>query len=142
MENRALLAATWSSTKWSNRAPQGRVLIRGFAGTPHNQDMMEKSDEELTSIVLSELKEIMDIKPDAKPLFSRFYRWTLGMSQYTMGHLDRVEMIEHICDKTPGLAAAGGCFRGVGVPNCIAGGERAALKLIADVGLDYFEEIV
>lgn len=142
VENRALLAATWSSTKWSNRAPEGRVLIRGFAGTPHNQDMMEKSDEELTSIVLSELKEIMDIRSDAEPLFSRFYRWTLGMSQYTMGHLDRVEMIEHICDKTPGLAAAGGCFRGVGVPNCIAGGERAALKLITDVGLDYFEEIV
>lgn len=142
VENRALLAATWSSTKWVNRAPQGRVLIRGFAGTPHNQDLMEKSDEELTAIVLDELKEIMDINPDAKPLFSRFYRWTLGMSQYTMGHLDRVETIEAICAQTPGLGAAGGCFRGVGVPNCIAGGERAALKLIADCGLNYFEEIV
>ena len=142
VENRALLAATWSSTKWANRAPQGRVLIRGFAGTPHNQHLMEKSDEELTAIVLEELREIMDIKPDAKPLFSRFYRWTLGMSQYTMGHLGRVEIIERLCEETSGFAAAGGCFRGVGVPNCIAGGERAALKLIADCGLDYFEEIV
>lgn len=141
VENRALLAATWSSIKWSNRAPEGRVLIRGFAGTPHNQDLMEKSDEEITAIVLSELKEIMDIKPDAEPLFSRFYRWTLGMSQYTMGHLDRVETIERICENTHGLAAAGGCFHGVGVPNCIAGGEKAALKLLADCGIDYFEEI-
>jgi len=141
VENRALLAATWSSNKWENRAPQGRVLLRGFCGTPHNQELMEKSDEELTDIILEELREIMDIKPVAQPLFSRFYRWHLGMSQYTMGHLDRVEKIEEVCAATPGLAAAGGCFRGVGVPNCIEGGERAALKVLRDCGIGYSEEL-
>lgn len=139
VENRALLAATWSSTKWENRAPEGRVLIRGFAGTPHNQELMEKSDEELTDIILEELREIMDIKPDTRPLFSRFYRWTKGMSQYTMGHVGRVETIEQVCADTQGLAAGGGCFRGVGVPNCIESGERAALKVLADYGSTYQE---
>lgn len=136
-EERNLLAATWSSTKWSNRAPEGRVLIRGFIGTPHNQEVMERTDEELTEVVLQELREVMGINPDAKPLFSRFYRWHLGMSQYTIGHLDRVELIEHVCETTKGLATAGGCFRGVGVPNCIEGGERAARKILADYGVEY-----
>lgn len=139
VENRNLLAATWSSTKWSNRAPEGRVLIRGFIGTPHNQHVMEKSDEELTAIVLQELVEVMGVSPEAKPLFSRFYRWTLGMSQYTMGHLDRVEFIEQRAAETHGLALGGGCFRGVGVPNCIESGERAAIKIMADYGITYTE---
>lgn len=140
VEERSLLAATWSSTKWSNRAPEGYVLIRGFCGTPHNQELMAtKSDEELTAIVLEELREIMDVKADAVPLFSRFYRWELGMSQYTLGHLDRVETIERICAKTPGLAAGGGCFRGVGVPNCLDSGEAAVYKIFKDFDLEYSE---
>lgn len=137
VENRNLLAATWSSTKWSNRAPEGRVLIRGFIGTPHNQEVMEKTDAELTEIVHQELIEVMGLNPKAKPLFSRFYRWHLGMSQYTMGHLDRVECIERRVSETKGLAVAGGCFRGVGVPNCIEGGEAAARKVLSDYGIIY-----
>lgn len=141
VEERALLAATWSSTKWTNRAPEGRVLIRGFCGTPHNQELMEKSDEELTQIVLDELREMMDIHPGAQPLFSRFYRWHLGMSQYTMGHLDRVETIERVAAVTKGLGSGGGCLRGVGVPNCIEAGERAAMKVLADCEISYLEEL-
>lgn len=135
VEQRALLAATWSSNKWSNRAPEGRVLIRGFIGTPHNQDIMERSDEELTEIVLNEFREILGVPATAKPVFSRFYRWTLGMAQYTMGHLDRVETIEARCDALVGVAVGGGCLRGVGVPNCIESGERAARKVLSDLGL-------
>lgn len=140
VEERSLLAATWSSTKWSNRAPEGYVLIRGFCGTPHNQELMDThNDEELTEIVLQELREIMDIKAGAEPLFSRFYRWELGMSQYTIGHLDRVETIERICAETSGLAASGGCFRGVGVPNCLESGESGVYKIFTDLGIEYCE---
>lgn len=141
VEQRALLAATYSSTKWINRAPEGRVLVRGFCGTPHNQELMEKSDEELTEIILDELREIMDIRPGAQPLFSRFYRWHLGMSQYAMGHLERVETIERVAAATCGLDVGGGCLRGVGVPNCIESGERAAMKVLSDYQLCYVEEL-
>ena len=34
VEKRALLAATYSSTKWPGRAPKGTVLLRGFVGGP------------------------------------------------------------------------------------------------------------
>ena len=136
IEKRDLLAATWSSTKWCNRAPEGRVLIRGFIGTPHNQDVMQKSDEGLTGIVLSELRTVMGIDENAKPLFSRFYRWTMGMAQYTMGHLDRVETIEARTAVIPGVAVGGGCLRGVGVPNCIESGEAAARKVLGDLGFE------
>lgn len=134
VEERALLAATYSSTKWSNRAPEGRVLLRGFIGTPHNQEIMERSDGELVEIVLNEMRAVLGVRDGAAPLFTRFYRWTNGMAQYTMGHLDRVEAIEARENAIDGLAVAGGCLRGVGVPNCFESGERAADKVLGDLG--------
>ena len=136
VEKRDLLAASWSSTKWPGRAPEGRVLIRGFAGTPKNQAVMDLPDEELIARVLDELRHVMGLPSDVEPLFARLYRWNLGMSQYKLGHLDRVETIEQRSAEMPGLACAGGCFRGVGIPNCIDGGEAAARKVLTDFDID------
>lgn len=142
VENRALMAATYSSTKWPGRAPKGKVMFRGFVGGPQNQEIMEKSDEELFEIVLSEMRSILGIRADAKPLFKRLFRWHRGMPQYTLGHLDRVAQIEERCEATPGLALAGGSYRGVGVPNCIESGERAATKVLTEWGIELEEDRV
>ncbi|MCL2680269.1 MAG: protoporphyrinogen oxidase [Coriobacteriia bacterium] len=140
IEKRDLLAASWSSTKWPGRAPDGKILIRGFAGTPKNQAIMDASDEQLIATVLDELCQVMNIPQKAQPLFARLYRWTLGMSQYKMGHLDRVQTIEARTAATRGLACAGGCLRGVGIPNCIDGGEAAARKILAEFDLHYHDD--
>ena len=140
VEKRALLAATYSSTKWPGRAPKGTVLLRAFIGGPNNQTVMEKSDEEIREIALAELRSILGINPEAKPLFSRFYRWTLGMPQYSVGHLDRVELIEARSAEIPGLALAGGSYRGVGLPNCIESGEAAVGKILGEWGIEFADE--
>jgi oxygen-dependent protoporphyrinogen oxidase len=64
------------------------------------------------------------------------------MPQYTLGHLDRVTLIENHSAQTPGLAFAGGSFRGVGVPNCIESGERAVSKILSEWGIDLTEDHV
>jgi len=140
VEARALMAATYSSSKWPGRAPPGRALLRGFIGGPHNQDIMERSDEELVQIVLSEFQEIVGLNPKAKPIFYRLYRWPRGMPQYTLGHLERVELIEKRSGEIPGLALAGGSYRGVGIPNCIESGERAVSKILNEWGIDLAED--
>lgn len=142
VEGRSLMAATFSSTKWPRRAPKGKVLMRGFVGGPHNQAIMEKSDEELVDIVLNEMRDIIGIDRAAQPLFARVYRWHLGMPQYTVGHLGRVETIEQTCEQTPGLALAGGSYRGVGIPNCIESGERAVSKVLGEWGIELEEDKV
>ncbi len=142
VEKRSLLAATYSSTKWPGRAPQGAVLLRGFVGGPNNQAVMEKSDDEIREIALAELRDILGINPNAKPLFSRFYRWTLGMPQYSMGHLDRVELIEERSKAVAGLALAGGSYRGVGLPNCIESGEAAVSKVLGEWDIELAEDKV
>ncbi len=142
IERRALMAATYSSTKWPGRAPKGKVLLRGFVGGPHNQAILEHSDAELIQIVHSEFQEIIGLNPKAKPLFTRLYRWPLGMPQYTLGHLDRVELIERRSADIKGLALAGGSYRGVGLPNCIESGERAVSKILNEWGIDLAEDHV
>ena len=100
---------------------------------------MEKTDAEISEIALAELRSILGLNPKAEPLFSRFYRWTLAMPQYSMGHLDRVELIEARSALIPGLALAGGSYRGVGLPNCIESGEAAVAKVLAEWGVEFVE---
>jgi len=140
VEHRALMAATYSSSKWQGRAPPGKVLMRGFVGGQHNQKIVYRSDEELVQMVLDEFRNIVGLSPNAKPLFSRVFRWHLGMPQYTLGHLERVALIEDRCAKIPGFAIAGGSYKGVGVPNCIESGEQAISKVLGEWGIVLAED--
>lgn len=142
IENKPVMAVTMSSAKWPDRAPEGRVLLRGFVGGPRNQGIMDKSDEELVEIVRQQLIDMLGLKADAKPLFSRVFRWTKGMPQYTMGHLDRMDELETLTAAVPGLAFAGGSYRGVGIPNCLESGEGAVSKVLGDFGIELEEDSV
>jgi oxygen-dependent protoporphyrinogen oxidase len=142
VEKRNLMAATYSSTKWPGRAPAGKVLLRGFVGGPHNQEIVSRSDEELVETVLGEMRSILGVSASAQPLFSRVFRWNRGMPQYTLGHLDRVESIEERSGAIEGLALAGGSYRGVGIPNCIESGERAATKVLGEWDMQLAEDAV
>ena len=52
------------------------------------------------------------------------------MPQYNVGHLDRVERIETRLKRFPTLALAGKSYRGVGIADCIHGGETAAEGIV------------
>jgi oxygen-dependent protoporphyrinogen oxidase len=135
VEKRPLLAVTLSSSKWPDRSPADRVLMRGFIGGPQNQHLLEASDDELIETVRTQIVDLLGMAGDVQPVYSSVYRWNGGMPQYTLGHLDRVDRIEEASGLVPGFALAGGAFRGVGVPNCIESGERAVTKVLGDLGL-------
>jgi len=56
----------------------------------------------------------------------RIFRWPKAMPQYTLGHLDRLAVIDRQLFDHPGLFVAGNAYRGIGLPDCIASGETAA----------------
>jgi oxygen-dependent protoporphyrinogen oxidase len=130
-ERRPVMAMTWLSSKWAGRAPAGKGLIRAFVGRAGQQELLERPDDDLVAIVRAELAEVLGI--EASPELVRVFRWEGGMPQYTMGHLDRVEVLESALARMPGVAIAGNMLRGVGLPDCIATGERAADKVAAEV---------
>ncbi|HEY4722770.1 MAG TPA: protoporphyrinogen oxidase, partial [Anaerolineae bacterium] len=127
-EGRSILACTWTSTKFPQRAPEGYGLIRAFIGRAGNDAAITESDESLLQMVGAELREVLGIT--AAPLLQRSFRWPQAMPQYTLGHLDRLAVIDRRRAQHPGLFVAGNAYRGIGLPDCIASGEAAANQAV------------
>ncbi len=127
-EGRSILACTWTSTKFPHRAPDGYGLIRAFIGRAGDDEVIKRSDEELLTMVRDELREVLGIT--AAPIVQRIFRWPKAMPQYTLGHLDRLAVIEQRLAQHPGLFVAGNAYRGIGIPDCIASGEQAADQVV------------
>jgi oxygen-dependent protoporphyrinogen oxidase len=57
------------------------------------------------------------------------------MAQYAVGHQERIERIAALVAALPGLKLAGNAYDGIGIPDCIRLGSKAAKELIAASGL-------
>ena len=131
VERSPLLAATWVTSKWPHRAPDGHVLMRGFLGGGRDPRRLDADDAELVNLVVDELTDLMGIT--GTPLFTRLYRWTRQSPQYEVGHLQRVATIERQLASVPGMFVTGSGFRAIGIPDCIADGREVASKAAAFV---------
>jgi oxygen-dependent protoporphyrinogen oxidase len=131
IENRALLAGTFSSVKYPGRAPDGHVLIRAFLGGMLNAAVLAEDDAVLVGRARAELREALGIV--AEPVLARLHRWPVSMPQYRVGHLTRVETIERAAAALPGLLLAGAAYRGVGIADCVRAGEAAAEAAVAGI---------
>lgn len=131
IERNPLLAATWVTSKWPHRAPDGHVLLRAFLGGGRDPRRLEQSDGELIDLAREALSEVMSIS--GEPIFSRIYRWTQQSPQYEVGHLERLAAIEAHLARFPGLFVTGSGFRSIGIPDCIADGRETAARAAAFV---------
>jgi oxygen-dependent protoporphyrinogen oxidase len=123
-ERTGILAASWLSSKWPHRAPEGAVLLRTFFGGARDPRALEQSDRELVARSMSALRPVLGI--NTEPLFTRVYRWERGSAQHEVGHLERLAAIERAVARHPGLFITGSGFRGVGIPDCVADGRATA----------------
>jgi oxygen-dependent protoporphyrinogen oxidase len=129
IENTGLLAASWLSSKWPHRAPDGRVLLRTFVGGARDPGALEQSDTELISRSIAALLPLIGVR--GEPLFARVYRWERGNAQHDVGHLARMAAIDRALARHPGLFVTGSGFRGVGIPDCVADGRATAKRVAA-----------
>jgi len=127
-EKRSLIACTFSSVKFSGRAPSGHVLLRAFAGGALQPEIFALDESEMAARVEADLRELLGI--NANPLFTEVAKWERSMPQYEVGHLDRVDEIEKEVSKLPGLTLAGNAYRGAGIPDCIRSGQSAAESIL------------
>ncbi len=128
IENRALIACSFSSVKFAGRVPEGQVLLRAFVGGAMHQEQFERSDEEIQQAVLQDLRQLLGVTGD--PLHVSLRRWPQSMAQYHLGHVQRVARIESAMSRLPGLVLAGNAYHGVGVPDCIRSGNEAAQAML------------
>lgn len=129
IEGRRILAASFSSSKFPGRAPEGHVLVRTFVGGALDPSAALLDDEQLVALVRRELADVIGAR--GTPKLVQIDRWTRAMPQYHLGHVQRVATIRRRLEGIAGLAIAGAAYEGVGIPQTIASGQAAAAKLIA-----------
>lgn len=129
VENRRVLAVSFSSRKFSGRAPDDCILLRTFLGGATQPELLDHSDSKLTEIVLEELSEIFGVS--GSPLLTLVTRYERAMPQYHLGHVERVARIRDQVAMWSGLELAGNAFEGVGIPDAVRSGEEAAARLCA-----------
>jgi protoporphyrinogen/coproporphyrinogen III oxidase len=127
-EGRRLLAATFVHNKFPHRAPENRALLRCFFAGQNADNIWQLSDDALVNVIREELRHIVGVR--SEPLFARVYKWKSAMAQYNVGHLERVERIENLRKRMPGLVLAGNGYRGIGVPDCIRSGKQSAEEIL------------
>lgn len=132
IEQRDVIAISFSSNKFPDRAPEGHVLLRVFLGGALRPDLVELDDAELLNRAAKEAAAILSI--DGKPVLSRLNRWQGITPQYHRGHADRIARIGTEIARHPGLGVAGNVLHGVGIPQCVRSGQLAADKVAADLG--------
>lgn len=128
IEGSSIIACSFSSEKFPGRAPEGYSVLRVFVGGAVSPERYITDDERMAETVSRELSAILDIR--SKPLFTIVKRYPNAMPQYHVGHMELVEKINKEITKLDGLEIAGNAFGGVGMPDCVNSGERAAERLM------------
>jgi oxygen-dependent protoporphyrinogen oxidase len=128
VEQRDLIAATWTSLKWPHRAPADQLMVRCYVGGVGREAILQLDDQALIARVKSELRQICRVT--AEPTYVEVNRWVKAMPQYQLGHLERLEQIEAALGRYSGLFLTGASYRGVGIPDCIRDGAGAADKVV------------
>jgi oxygen-dependent protoporphyrinogen oxidase len=135
-ERSSMIACSFSSEKFPGRAPQGFTVLRIFVGGALDPDTYKMEDPRVIETVRKEISPLLGIKSD--PVFTIIKRYPGAMPQYHVGHRELVEGIQREIKKLDGLEIAGNAFGGVGIPDCINSGERAAERVLQSLYEGHF----
>ena len=130
-EGGAIVACSCTTNKFQDRAAPGAVLLRFFLGRAGRDQVVAAGDEEIRALVRDELREVL--KVEAEPTSWRIFRWPQALPQYNLGHCARLDRLTALLRDRPGLLLAGASYRGVGIPDCVESGWRAARRALAIV---------
>ena len=135
VEGRAMLACTFAHRKFLGRTPPGKAVFRAFLGGMKRDDLLAESDEALVAVVRREMREILGAKTfsaEVEPEYAQVTRWRRAMAQYAVGHKERMQRVNASVAALPGLRLVGNAYDGIGVPDCIRLGRKAARELAGE----------
>ncbi|MEE9257930.1 MAG: protoporphyrinogen oxidase, partial [Nitrospinaceae bacterium] len=123
-ENRKIMACTWTSSKFPHRVPEGHVMLRCFVGGALQEELAEQDEASLEEMVKNELREMMGISET--PVFARVFKNEKANVQYQVGHGSLIDQVNGELASMPGMFLSGSAYTGIGIPDCILNGARAA----------------
>lgn len=124
-EGLTVTGATFTSSKFPARAIAGKVVVRAFVGGAGREADAEGAITRLESKVRADLDKTLGLG-GAEPVAQKTVRWIKANPQYEVGHQRRLDRLTSCLKSHDGLVLAGASYGGVGLPDCVRSGRRAA----------------
>lgn len=119
-EKRNLLGVLFPSAIFPGRAPDGHHLLTCFIGGSRQPHLTSKSDQELLSLAMLDLKSMLGVH--GEPKLVHLARWERAIPQYGLEFGQFLNAIDAIEREQPGLSFAGNFRTGIGLDKCIIAG--------------------
>lgn len=132
-ENRKILGCLWSSSLFSGRAPQGMVSFTAFIGGSRQPDFALLDEETLCDVVLTDLKNIMQIR--GKHVYLKVTRWKQAIPQYELGYHQKIKDFNQFELEHPGLFFCSNFKGGISVGDCVKSAYETAEIIGAAISL-------
>lgn len=130
-------ACTWTSRKWEHTSGQQRLLVRLFykSAGPHYDSLVKLTEEELLKVALKDIQTSLGIT--GAPVAYDVTKWHDVMPNYHIRHHQIVEALEKkMAESYPNVILAGCSYYGVGIPDCIANGEKTAERIAQQLNIE------
>ena len=124
-----LLAGTFTTQKFSNRAPEGARIVRVFFGGAMAEALMGAKDEAVAAEAWRELNGVIAGLPAPNQMLTTVARWARSLPQYHVGHKTRMDRLAKRVEALGHLSLLGNGYHGVGVPDLIGEARNTARKL-------------
>jgi oxygen-dependent protoporphyrinogen oxidase len=133
-ERAGILGTLFCHSIFPGQAPDGSLFLRTMLGGAREPRQAGLDDSSLVAAVRSAHCGIYGHDPEPSRVW--IARWNEGISQYTVGHLDRVAAAESAA-RNAGVELAGSPYRGVSVNDCIRQARAAAHRLAQQSSLEF-----
>jgi len=124
-----LLGCIWSSSLFSQRAPEGWALLTNFIGGATDPEIISLSEGQLVDAVRNDLRTILGMT--AAPRVVTVNRYEHAIPQYNLGHKVRIDAAGHAVTQVPGLYLAGNYLSGVSVGDCIKQAHETVKQILS-----------
>lgn len=130
-ERLGILGTLYCHDIFRDHSPADGLFLRTMIGGARDPAAVDLDDRRILDRTRLALRTVLGADPD--PDLFWIGRWQEGISQYTIGHLDRVTAAEAAA-VAAGVELAGSPYRGVSVNDCIRQARAAARRIASRLG--------
>jgi oxygen-dependent protoporphyrinogen oxidase len=127
IEGFSILGTIFSSSLFSNRAPEGHLTLTSYIGGERSPDLALLSPEKLYAVVQHDLGKIFGV--NGKPTFRHCAVYPKAIPQYNIGYGRYRELMDQIEATVPHFYFAGSYRDGISLSDSILSGCKSAERV-------------
>lgn len=128
-EGKKMLGINYTSSNFPTRVSDpSKVYLTVYVGGNRSPELPFRPAKEVVEVATKELRDVLGV--EGHPFFSRVKTWSKGIPQYVPGFDKMLCYMARIEKGAPGVVLAGNYRDGVGLPDALMSGIKAAERTI------------